>query len=428
MKYSKIDKQLFKDNRQRLAANMEPQSVAILFSNDVMPRGGDQTYAFHQHADLFYLSGIDQADTILALCPQHENPALREVLFITENNEHSKIWTGNKYSKEESREISGISTVYWCSEAEKILRELILSSKTIYFDLPENKAYVPQVTTNNERQAAYYRSLYPLHNYARLAPIMEQLRVQKSSIELQLLQQACKITGDTFKDLLTQVHADMGEYEIEGRITNGFLSRRATCHSFHPIVASGKNACILHYEDNHDICQDGDLLLLDMGAEYAHYAGDLSRTIPINSKFSPRQKQIYEACLEVFNYAKTLYVPGMSINKIHRLTLQKMQEQLLKIDLIKQQDIEQEVVKYDSVRKYFMHGTAHFVGLDVHDVGGKDTVLDYGMVLSCEPGIYVAEEGIGIRIETMMQVNDHPIDMMADVPSTVQEIESIMQK
>lgn len=428
MKYERLDNNIFVSHRKSLVDLLEEGDLALFFSNDEMPKSGDQNFPFHQQADLFYLTGIDQAETILALCPTHSNPALREVLFIAESNAQQAVWQGNKLSKMQAETISGITTIYYLSQKNAVLQEMITESKTLCFNIEEHARYTTKVVTSNCRQANEIMHQYPLHQRKRLAPIMEMLRLRKSAQEVELIQKACDITAATFLDILPKIQSRIGEYEIEGAIIGGFLARKATGCSFAPIVATGANACILHYTENSNICQSGDLLLIDMGAEYAHYAGDLSRTIPVNGKFTPRQTQVYQACEEVFRYARTLYVPGMTINKMQNLVLEFMQSQLQKLGLITAKEIEQETIKYASVKRYYMHGLAHFVGLDVHDVGTKDEILDYGMVLSCEPGIYIPKENIGIRIETVMLVNDTPIDLMPNVPLTVKEIELLMNK
>lgn len=429
MKYEQIDNHLFIHNRQQLVDCLEENSIVIVCANGNIYRNGDQCFPFRQHADFFYLCGIDQANAILVLCPQHSNADLREMLFIEQHTtEKDHLWSGNKLSKEEARKISGINNVKLYEDFEKTLPAIILSCEHIYMDIIENKQGFSIIQDNNFELYQKLQSAYPLLHYKRLCPIVENLRLRKSPLEMDLLQKACNITAETFQDLLTKIKPNLTEYEIEGEIYRGFLTRKAIGHSFSPIVAAGKNACVLHYNMNNGICKNGDLLLVDMGAEYANYASDLSRTIPINGIFTKRQKELYQICERVFRLTRTYYTPGMSCNKIQSLVLEKMQDELLNIDLINKKDIENEKHKFDSVKRYFMHSVAHFVGLDVHDVGTKDTIFDYGMVLSCEPGLYVPEEQIGIRIETMMLVNDKPIDLMEKVPLAVEEIEDVMRK
>ena len=428
MKYNKLPVQLFQSHRQKLAEMMEDDAVLLLFSNDIMPRSGDQNYPYCQQADMFYLTGIEQPETVLMLCPQHSNAQLREVLFIQQPQASQQLWSGDMLTISQAQELSGISQVRYLGDMHLLIREAILAMDKIYFDIPENVRQTPVVEDANMRNAKYYKSLYPLHQMLRLAPLTQYLRVRKSEEEISLISKACDITAEAYMDLLLCVKPNVQECVLEGEIIKGFLARRATGCSFAPIVAAGKNTCILHYTANHSECKSGDLLLEDMGAEYAHYAGDLSRTIPVNGKFNPRQKEVYTACERVFRYARTLYVPGMSINKIQRMVCIRMQQELINLGLFTEQDVHNESTPFECVHRYFMHGVAHFVGIDVHDVGSKDMSLDYGMVLSCEPGIYIPEENIGIRIETIMQVNDEPIDLMSQVPLSVDEIETYMNQ
>ena len=426
MKYEQIDNQLFINNRHQLITFLEPNSLVIIAANGHSYRNGDQYFPFRQHANFFYLCGIDQPNAILVLFPEHDNPQWREILFIDSMTENDRIWGSNKLTIAEAQNISGISTVRYIDEFETIISKMLAKCKGVYVDLIENCHNISIIQDKNFALFQKLQSAYPLHRYMRLSPMMEYLRLRKSPIEINLIERACQITADTFQEILPRIKPNMAEYEIEGEIYRGFLARKANGHSFLPIIASGKNACVLHYSKNMDICRDRELLLIDMGAEYANYAGDLSRTIPINGKFTQRQKELYQICERVFRFAITCYIPGMTCNKAQDLVLEKMQEELIHIGLIKQEDIENEANKYDSVKRYFMHGLAHFVGLDVHDVGDKDTVFDYGMVLSCEPGLYIPEEQIGIRIETLMLINDKPIDLMNQVPLSVEEIEECM--
>lgn len=428
MKYDKLPSRIFQTHRQQLAEMMEDDAVLLLFSNDIMPRSGDQSYPYCQQADMFYLTGIEQAETVLMLCPRHANAQLREVLFIQAPEASKQMWNGDTLTISQAQAISGINHVRYISDMNQITRETLLSTDKIYFDIPENVRQTCVVEDANMRNAKHYMSLYPLHPVLRLAPLMQYLRARKSDDEISLISQACQITAETYMDMLACVKPDVPEYVLEGEIIKGFLSRRATGCSFAPIVAAGKNACTLHYTANNSICKDGELLLVDMGAEYAHYAGDLSRTVPVNAKFTPRQKEVYTACERVFRYARTLYVPGMSINKIHQRVCIRMQQELINLGLFTEQDVHNETYPFECVHRYFMHGVAHFVGLDVHDAGNKDMTLDYGMVLSCEPGIYIPEENTGIRIETVMQVNDEPIDLMPQVPLSADEIETYMNQ
>ncbi len=426
MRYKQLSAEMFVEHRRRLADMLEDNTMVLLFSNDEMPRSGDQMYPYCQQADMFYLTGIDRPHTVLMLCPGQANAALREVLFIQASSESGRVWTGDEFSIEQAQAMSGIRTVRYITDMDTLVKEVVLSVNGIYFDIPENMHAHSRVEDANTYEAKRFQAMYPLHQYKRLSPIMQYVRTRKTQEELSLIAEACNITAMAYMDMLSKVKPGVAEYELEGEIMKGMLSRRATCPSFAPIVASGSHACVLHYTANNGICKSGDMLLVDMGAEYAHYAGDLSRTVPVNGRFSARQKAVYEACERVFRHVRSLYVPGRSISKLQRITCMHMQQELIELGLFTQADVNKEAYPYECVKRYYMHGVAHYVGLDVHDTGNKELSLDYGMVLSCEPGIYIPQEGIGVRIETVMQVNDTPIDLMPQVPLSVDEIEAYM--
>lgn len=416
----------FKNNRNRLIPVLEEKALVVLFSNDKMPRTGDQCFPFRQNSNLFYLTGMNQPQTILALCPEHPNENMREILFIEENTVHATQWEGDKYTEQQAKEVSGIKTIFFISCFESVLQDLMYRSQNVYLDIFESTKFSSLVQSSQQRYAQQIQTKYPLHTYHRLFPFLRDLRLVKSMEELSLMQHACNITGRAFERILHFVKPGVTEYEIEAEITHEFVSNKVRSHSFDPIVASGKNACILHYTQNNSVCNDGDLLLLDFGAEYLNYAADLSRTIPINGKFTPRQKQVYDACYRVYEYAKTLFIPGMSISKVYKKVCAFMEHELIDLELFSKEDTQNQKSEYGLVKKYFMHGISHFIGLDVHDVGTTDIVFDEGMVLSCEPGIYIPNESIGIRIETMILVTDTPIDLMKDLPVCSDELERIM--
>jgi len=390
-------------NRQRLVSLLEDNALILLVSNDEMPRTGDQNFPFRQNSNFFYFTGINQPKTIAALCQHHPNPAMREILFIEENNEKTAIRDGRKLAKEEATTLSGIKTVLWLNQFDSALQELMYYAQNIYLDIQEHTKYATEVERQEVRFAKKIKEKYPLHAYFRLHPLLVQLRLVKSTWELEQIQRACAITVKAFERVRQFVKPNVNECEVEAEIVHEFIKNGAVC-AFRPIVASGKNACVLHYAANNAVCQDGDLLLLDFGAEYANYAADMTRTLSINGKFSPRQKHVYDACLRVFEYAKTLFVPGMSIHKVHKKVSDLMQQELLDLGLFSQADLEKQSSEYELMKKYFMHRISHFVGLDVHDVGNNDILFEPGMVLTCEPGIYIAEENIGIRIETMLLI------------------------
>jgi Xaa-Pro aminopeptidase len=417
-----ISSELFIYNRQRLVPLLEDDALVLLVSNDEMPRTGDQNFPFRQNSNFFYLTGINQPKSIAALCPHHPNPAMREILFIEECNETTAIREGRKLSQENATRLSGIKTVLWISQFDSTLRDLAYYAQHIYLDIQEHIKYTTEVERQELRFSKKIKEIYPLHHYFRLHPLLVQLRLVKSAWELELIRQACAITVKAFKRAAAFVKPNVKEYEVEAEIVYEFMCNRAK-QAFVPIAASGKNACILHYTANSDVCKDGDLILLDFGAEYANYTADISRTLPINGKFSPRQKQVYEACLRVFEFGKTLYIPGMSIAKVYKKICESMEKELLNLGLYSEDDLQKESVKGSLMKKYFMHNAAHFVGLDVHDVGNNDVLFEAGMVLTCEPGIYIAEENIGIRLETMLLITEnHPVDLMAAVPTGVEEL------
>lgn len=428
MKYPQLNSSLFEKNRRKAIKNLHSNSLAIIHSNDQMPRNGDQYHPFHQSPDLFYLTGIDQEKTILTLCPNHPNKSLREILFIIESNEKIAVWEGHKYTKEEAIETSGIKTIKYLNEFESTFRELSINSESIYLNLNENPKFKTDVVSADERFIDVLKKNYPAHELKRLSPIMKQLRLRKESEEIELMQEACDITNKAFHRILKFVKPNVTEYEVEAELTHEFIWNRANGHAYAPIIASGKSACILHYIENNKKCNDGDLLLMDFGAEYANYAADCTRTIPVNGKFTPRQKECYESVLSVMKKATNWLTPGTTINKINERVEKLCQEEHIKLGLYTQEDVNKQDPNKPLFKKYFPHGTCHFIGLDVHDVGDRTSILEEGMILTCEPGIYIPEENIGIRIENDIVVGLSPKDLMKDIPREVEEIEQLMAK
>ncbi len=426
MKYKSIDSSLFVRNRQKVVNKLKSDSLLILVSNDEMPRSGDQYFPFKQNPNMLYLTGIDQEETILILCPNHPNESYREILFLKQTNEHIAVWNGHKYTKEEGKAISGILNVKWIEDFDAILKELMVYSRNTYLNIPENPRFSTEVVCNESRFANKLMKQFPLHKYRRFAPIIDVIRVVKDAEEIEQLKKACEITSKAFFKAVAQVKPGVMEYEVEAELIGEMIRNGASGHSFTPIVASGKGTCVLHYIENDKPMKDGDMLLMDFGAEYAHYAGDLSRTIPVNGKFSNRQKEVYQACLNVYKQAKKMFVPGNTINKLHAEVCKIMEQELVKLGLFSYADVANQDPNNPLFKKYFMHGTSHFIGLDVHDVGTKDMVFLNGMVLSCEPGIYIPEEEIGIRIETDMVVSQYPVDLLENVPVEVEDLEALM--
>jgi len=427
MKYEALDQNIFIENRKRFIAQMEPNSIAIFHSNDQMPRNGDSFFTFRQNSDLFYLSGIDQEKSILVLYPSASNPDMREMLFLLETNEHIEIWEGHKYTKEEAQQTSGIKSVHWEAKLSSVLNELILKADTIYVNTNENDRFSSPVASRDNRHTQTYKTKYPGHKFLRSASILKKLRMIKSDREVAVMQKAVDITEIAFRRVLEFVQPGVTEYEIEAEITHRFLSNRASGHAYDPIIASGYNACVLHYVDNNMKCKEGDVILMDFGAEYGNYAADLSRSIPVNGKFTERQAAVYQACLNVFKGAREMLRPGNNLTDYHVAVGELMQEQLVNIGLISTDDIKNQNKALPAYKKYFMHGTSHHLGLDVHDLGDRGATFQEGMVFTCEPGIYIRDESLGIRIENDILITaDGPRDLMANIPIEIEEIEALM--
>lgn len=428
MRYQQIDPELFKINRLKLEKRLKPNALAIVHSNHEMPRNGDQTFPYRQNSDMFYLTGLDQEKCVLTLFPNHYDEKMREVAFIVETDDHMVTWYGHKYTIEQASNISGLPTVKWLSQFDGVLRDFMSRAQFVYLNLDENPRFVTEVDSRNLSFARKLQSDYPLHVYERLAPLITELRLIKEPQEIALLQKACNITGDAFTRVLEVVKPGMMEYEVEAEITHEYLRQGASGHSYPAIVAGGVNNNILHYNQNDQPLEDGQLLLLDFGAEYANYAGDCSRTIPINGKFTPRQREVYEAVLRVLRQAIKMLVPGTTIDTYHAAVCRIMEKELIGLGLITQADIDNQPKDKPAFFKFYMHGTSHFIGLDVHDVGTRQTFLQKGMVLSCEPAIYIVDEGFGIRLENDIVVDHEPIDLMAHIPIEPDEIEALMAR
>ena len=427
VKYDKINTNLFILNRINLCKELKNNSLAIFHSNDEMSRNGDCFFPFRQNSDLFYLSGIDQEHTILVIFPDCPNPSYKEVLFVRKTNEHIKIWEGHKYTQKEATEISGIKSVFWLENFDDIFKMLVNWSENIYIN--ENDRANSDVDSRNLRFTKKIKNQFPAHNFERSGPILTRFRTIKSDIEIDLIKQACSITEKALRRVLSFVKPNVWEYEIEAEITHEFTRNRANGHAYTPIVASGVNACCLHYINNNAQCKEGELILMDFGAEYANYASDLTRTIPVSGKFSPRQKEVYNAVLSVMKAAKKMLVVGNLLDSYHQEVGVLMEQQLIKLGLLSATKVVQQDPKKPLYKKYFMHGTSHFMGLDVHDVGNRYQTFKPGMIFTCEPGIYIPEENIGIRIENdLLITEDGPIDLMEHIPIEVEEIEALMKK
>jgi len=429
MRYKPFPADLFIKNRSKLITELPPKAIAIISSNDIMPTNADGSMGFKQQTDLFYLSGLDQEETILLIYPDAPEAHLREIAFVRETSELISIWEGHKYTKEEATAISGIKNVQWTSNFEAILKTLIYSAESIYMLDNEHMRNSSLVETQNDRLVKELKNKYPLHLIGRLAPILNTLRMTKEEAEIKALQTAIDITEKGFRRILNFTKPGVWENEIEAEFIHEFIKLRSGGFAYTPIIASGSNACVLHYIENERICQDGDLLLLDVGACYGNYNADMTRTIPVNGKFSPRQRQVYQAVHAVLNFATDLMRPGIFWVDYQKEVERFMESQLIELGLFTRQDVENQDASNPLFKKYFMHGVAHHLGLDVHDVWDKYKPFAAGMVLTCEPGIYIREEGIGIRLENNLLITDGPaINLMANIPINIDEIEALMSK
>lgn len=427
MKYLPIDNALFIQNRKKFAELLEPKSLAVFNSNDIMPTNADGTMPFKQNSDLFYLSGIDQEESILLLFPDCPEEKHKEVLFLKETNEMIAIWEGHKYTKEEAFETSGIKTVYWLSQFEQVFNSLMAKAESVYLNSNEHLRATVEVQTRDARFVKWCQENYPLHQYRRAAPLMHHLRAIKSDIEIDLMQQACNITEKGFRRVLNFVKPGVMEYEIEAEFLHEFIRNRSAGFAYSPIIASGANACVLHYIANNAQCQDGEVILFDVAAEYANYNSDMSRSIPVNGRFSKRQKAVYQSVRRVMQAAMQMLTPGNSIPEYHREVGKIMESELIELGLLDRTDVKNQNPEQPLYRKYFMHGTSHHLGLDVHDVGDMLRKFEPGMVLTVEPGIYIREENLGIRLENNVVVTqDGIIDLMKNIPIEAEEIEELM--
>lgn len=409
-------------------AQMKPESLAVFNSNDIYPIGADSTMPFEQARDIFFLSGVDQEESILVLFPDAPNPNHREVLFLRETNDHIAVWEGEKLTKEKAFEVSGIKTVYWLQEFDKIFFEMMTQAECIYFNTNEHYRQSVETETREDRFIKRTKEKFPAHSWAKSNPILQRLRSVKDQIELDLIQKACDITEKGFRRILDFVKPGVWEYEIEAEFMHEFLRNRSKGFAYTPIIASGNNSNVLHYIVNNQQCQDGDVLLLDVGAEYANYASDMTRTIPVNGKFTKRQREVYEAVLHVKDEATKMLVPGNYWKEYHEEVGKIMTDQLLKLKLLDKADVKNENPDWPAYKKYFMHGTSHHMGLDTHDYGILWEPMQPNMVFTVEPGIYLPEEGFGIRIEddVVIQESGEPFNLMRNIPIEIEEIEDLM--
>jgi Xaa-Pro aminopeptidase len=428
-KNPKIDQRFFIQNRQRFLKRLKPNSIAIFNSNDVMPTSADGTFPFKQQTDIFYLSGIDQEETLLVLCPDAAEDKQREILFVRETNEQIAVWEGHKYTKEEVRGISGIPTVHWTSELDTILRPLVVQSENIYLNSNEHLRAAVIVETRDMRFLKWCRQHFPLHHYERLAPIMQDLRVVKSPQEIDLIKEACALTEKAFRRVLGFMRPGVWEYEVEAEIVHEFMRNGSKGPAFETIVASGIDSCTLHYIKNDQRCKEGDLVLIDFGAAHANYASDVTRTVPVNGRFSKRQKEVYRAVLRIQKAAIQMLRPGTTLEQCQKEVAQLVEAELIHLGVLKRAEIKKQPKDSPLYKKFFPHGTSHHLGLDVHDYGDKYRKLEPGMILTCEPGIYIRDEAIGVRIEDdILIAKKAPVNLTETIPREVEEIEALMNK
>lgn len=429
MKYLPLNPDIFINNRKRFIKEMLPNSIAVFVSNDEWPANGDALHSFKQNTDLFWLSGITQEDSMVILYPDNPDPKYREILVLVRPNELKEKWDGKRLRAKEASAISGISTIVWVDSIEAPLQTWVHLADHIYLDTNENDRKASHVRTREYRFVDEMKAAYPLHSFQRAAKIMKQLRSIKTKEEIEVVQKAIDITENTFRRLLQFIKPGVAEYEIEAEIWHSFLSQRATGPAYGSIIASGDNARTLHYVSNNAVCQDGELVLMDFGAEYGNYCADLTRTVPVNGKFTRRQKTVYNACLHLHNYAKSILKPGISILDYTEKVGEEATQQFLKIGLLRKSDVKNEDPDNRAYRKYLYHGISHHLGLDVHDLGTRTEPIKAGMLFTIEPGIYIEEEQMGIRIENNCWVTRNGnTDLMKNIPITAEEVETLMKR
>lgn len=428
MKYDSIDSKLFIKNRKNFMSQMKPSSLAVFNSNDIYPISADSTLPFAQHRDIFYLSGVDQEESILVLFPDCPKEKHREILFLKETSDHIAVWEGEKLTKEKAFETSGIKTVYWLQDMEKVMFELMTQCDTVYINTNEHYRANVETETREDRFTNWLKEKYPAHSVAKSNPILQRLRSVKDQIELDLMQKACDITEKGFKRILNFIKPGVWEYNIEAEYMHEFLNNRSKGFAYTPIIASGNNANVLHYIENNKQCKAGDLILMDVGAEYANYSSDMTRTIPVSGKFTDRQRAVYNAVNRVKDNATKMLVPGTLWEKYHVEVGKLMTSELLDLGLIDKADVQNENPDWPAYKKYFMHGTSHHIGLDTHDYGLLHEPMKANMVFTVEPGIYIPDEGFGIRLEDDVVIQDsgEPFNLMRNIPIEADEIEDLM--
>lgn len=427
MRYNPLSKDTYINHRKNFASKLPKGAMALFNSNDIMPTNADGAMNFRQNNDMLYLSGVDQEESILVVFPEAFLPAHREILFLKETSPEISIWEGDKLTKEQATELSGVKTVFWIDQFETVLKSLMSNAQVVFLNSNEHTRQSNEVETRDMRFNKWIMGVYPLHNYERVTPIMHRLRSLKSVGEIEQMQKACDITEAGLRRVLKFVKPGVMEYEIEAEFMHEFLRHRSRGFAYAPIIASGFNACVLHYIENNMACEDGDLILMDVGSEYGNYASDMTRTIPVNGKFTPRQRAIYDSVLHVMRECEKMLKPGVFLHEYHLKVGLIMQDELIKLGLITHEDIERQDPANPAFKKYFMHGVSHFIGLDVHDVGIWTEPIEAGMVFTIEPGIYIRDENIGIRLENDYVIGEKGnFNLMANIPIEADDIEALM--
>lgn len=428
MRHAQIDSELFAANRRRLVALLPPKALAIVHAADVLPTSGDGTLKIHPSSDLFWLSGIEQEESVLVLCPQAADPANREMLFVRQPNDHLAVWEGHKHTKEKAKELSGIHKIRWLSELPGALHLLMCECESVWLNANEHERAAYEVEDRDLRMARSLIARYPLHRYERLAPLMRRLRAVKSPAEVALLRRAIDITDAGLRRMLSILKPGVMEYELEAELAYEFIRRRARM-AYEPIVGAGKNACVLHYVENDCECRDGDLLLVDVGASYANYCADLTRTYPVNGRFTPRQRDVYEAVRRVLESSIAQAVVGASIREWKREAQIEMTKELVGLGLVTAEEAAKDTPEEPACKKYYMHGLGHSLGLGVHDIAPLDGPFEAGWVITVEPGIYIPEENLAVRLENDILITENgPVDLCAHVPILPDAIETLMAR
>ena len=427
MRYKKLDRNIFIENRINFVKHLKSKSLAVFNSNDIYPTSADGTLAFKQATDIFHLSGVDQEESILVIFPDAFKEEHREMLFLKETNDVIAVWEGAKLDKEQALDVSGIKSVFWLTDFERVFTEVMSHVENVYLNSNEHLRAGIEVETREVRFVKWCKEHYPIHTYQRAAPIMHQIRAIKSDAEVAVMQTAADITTKSYDRILKFIKPGVMEYELEAEFMHEFLRNRSRGFAYTPIIGSGYNACVLHYIENNDECKDGDLILFDVGAEYGNYACDVTRCFPVNGKFTDRQKEIYSAVLRVKKASEKLLVPGNNLVDYHKEVGKLMEAELLTLGLITQDEVDSADPAWPAYKKYFMHGTSHYLGLDVHDVGLWTGKIEAGMVFTCEPGIYIPEENLGIRLEDDLVVTKNGlINLTKHIPIEIEEVEAAM--